>query len=76
MLVPLKGYGVNAPADLQVGELAVVVAGELAMGGGNLHIPKQLVYNDVTAVVVVCLGFLIQRRVGHRRVMNTPLSVM
>ena len=38
--------------------------------------PKQLVYNDVTAVVVVFLGFLIQRRVGHRRVMNTPLSVM
>ena len=75
MLVPLKGYGVNAPADLQVGELAVVVAGELAMGG-NLHIPKQLVYNDVDAVVVACLGFLIQRRVGRRRVMNTPLSVM
>ena len=33
MLVPLKGYGVNAVADLQVGEIAVVVAGELAMGG-------------------------------------------
>ena len=32
MLVPLKGYGVNAPADLQVGELAVVVAGN---GGGK-----------------------------------------
>ena len=75
MLVPLKGHGVNAAVDLQVGELAVMVAGELAMGG-NLHMPEQLVYNDVTAVVVVCLGFLIQRRVGHRRVMNTPLSVM
>ena len=75
MLVPLKGYGVNAAVDLQVGELAVMVAGELAMGG-NLHIPKQLVYNDVAAVVVACLGFLIQRRVGRRRVMNTPLSAM
>ena len=75
MLVPLKGYGVNAAVDLQVGELAVVVAGELAMGG-NLHMPKQLVYNDVAAVVVACLGFLIQRRVGRRRVMNTPLSAM
>ena len=75
MLVPLKGYGVNVAVDLQVGELAVMVAGELAMGG-NLHIPKQLVYNDVAAVVVGCLGFLIQRRVGHRRVVNTPLSVM
>lgn len=37
MLVPLKGYGVNAVADLQVGELAVVVAGELAMGGKSPH---------------------------------------
>lgn len=37
MLVPLKGYGVNAAVDLQVGELAVVVAGELAMGGKSPH---------------------------------------